>query len=108
MLSFVYTALQSLVFGSSFVNYEPATVSDVASIFGVSFMVIVFVGVTYFQSSIPFTSMERAVFYREQVCTIVLITYFYISNAISNVALHVLSVPQESAHYTSHRTHYCS
>eukprot|EP00953_Heterococcus_sp_UTEX-ZZ885_P041080 20968-Heterococcus_DN1.PRE.1 len=58
--------IQALVFGSSFVNYEPATVSDVASIFGVTFMVIVFLGVTYFQSAIPFTSMERAVYYREQ------------------------------------------
>jgi hypothetical protein len=66
--------MQALVFGSSFVNYEPATVSDVASIFGVTFMVIVFLGVTYFQSAIPFTSMERAVYYREQVCTLTYIT----------------------------------
>eukprot|EP00953_Heterococcus_sp_UTEX-ZZ885_P004097 2706-Heterococcus_DN1.PRE.1 len=70
MLSLVFGVhMQALVSGSSFVNYEPATVSDVASIFGVTlwwFMVIVFLGVTYFQSAIPFTSMERAVYYREQ------------------------------------------
>ncbi|KAG5191975.1 ABC-2 type transporter-domain-containing protein [Tribonema minus] len=77
--------IQALVFASSFVNSNPETVAQLTSVFGVIFMACNFVGIMNYQTSIPFTAMERAVFYREQASNMYAVQPFSLGHFLAEI-----------------------
>ncbi|CBN79954.1 pleiotropic drug resistance transporter [Ectocarpus siliculosus] len=77
--------LIAVIFGSSFIDADIETESDLASRLAVIFMSTMFVGVICLQTAIPAGAKERIVFYREQAANMYSVRSYAIGYAVAEL-----------------------
>ncbi|CAB1108061.1 ABC [Ectocarpus sp. CCAP 1310/34] len=77
--------LMAVIFGSSFIDADIETESDLASRLAVIFMSTMFVGVICLQTAIPAGAKERIVFYREQAANMYSVRSYAIGYAVAEL-----------------------